>query len=259
MKRDSVRLPKPRRKPLCCTSKAVFLEVNQTLADHLGYTVAELLGREVLEFTAPESREEMKQRILAGDPGPYLAYSLHKDGSRTIGEIRARQIFYQGRPVRVVAMRDITAQKHAEDALRASESLFHSLADNANVVVSIVQDRRFVYVNPFFLALIGFTQEELLTMDIAQVVAPSYRDMVMERARLRQNGDPSVPPRYEFIVVDKKGQEHWVDFAAGVTEYHGLRRSSPSPMTSPAASNSSRHCRRARKNSAACSSTWLNR
>lgn len=198
-----------------------IIEVNQTFADHLGYSVQEMLGQSVLDFTAPESREDMERRIKAGDPGPYVAMSLHKDGSRTIGEIRARNIFYKGREVRVVVVRDITAQKRAEEALRESESLFHSLADNANTIICIVQGTRFVYVNHYFVRISGYSEEELLGLDISQTVTPEYRDIVLERARLRQAGDISIPSRYEIAVPTKNGQVLWVDFAAGLTEYHG--------------------------------------
>ncbi len=114
-----------------------ILEVNQTLADHLGYAIPDMLGQSVLIFTAPESREAMIRHIQDEDPGPYLAFSLHKDGSRTIGEIRARQIMYRGRPVRVVAMRDITAQEQAKEALRASEAKFRSLFEHMSESVTI--------------------------------------------------------------------------------------------------------------------------
>ncbi|MHB0937355.1 MAG: PAS domain S-box protein [Armatimonadota bacterium] len=198
-----------------------IIEVNQTFADHLGYTVGEMVGHHMLEFTAPESHVEMIRRVQTEDPGPYVAVSLHKDGSRTIGEIRARNIVYKGRPARVAAVRDITAQKRAEDALRESESLFHSLADNANAIISIVQGTRFVYVNPFFALLSGYSQEELLQMETADLVAPGFRDMVMERARLRQERVSGLPSRYELAVLAKNGEERWVDMAVGLTEYHG--------------------------------------
>lgn len=122
---------------IAVTEHGRIIEVNQTFADHLGYTTQEMLGHSPLEFTAPESREEMTRRFMTGDPGPYVAISLHKDGSRTIGELRARNIMYKGRPVRVVAVRDITAQKRAEEALRASEAKFRSLFEHMSESVTV--------------------------------------------------------------------------------------------------------------------------
>ncbi|HEY3416986.1 MAG TPA: PAS domain S-box protein, partial [Armatimonadota bacterium] len=199
----------------------IILEVNQALLDHLGYTKEEMVGRLVLDFTAPESREEMSRRIQTSDAGPYIAVSLHKDGSKTIGEIRARDFIYWGRPVRLVAMRDVTELKRAEDALRESEALFRSLAENANAVIGIVQGTKFVYVNTYFLRLSGYPREELLGLDISQLVSPKFREMVMERAQMRQSGELTIPTEYEFEVIAKDGSVRWVDFSAALTEYRG--------------------------------------
>jgi PAS domain S-box-containing protein len=122
---------------IALTEHGRIIAVNETFTAHLGFAAEEMLGHSPLEFTAPESREEMARRYLAGDPGPYTAISLHKDGSRTIGELRARNITYKGRPVRVVAVREITAQKRAEDALRASEAKFRSLFEHMTESVTI--------------------------------------------------------------------------------------------------------------------------
>jgi len=92
----------------------IILEVNRNIAEHLGYTPEEMRGRSVLEYLAPESWEEVARRIRTEDPGPYLAVSLHKDGSKIIGEMRARNFIYHSRPVRLVAMRDVTEQTHLE-------------------------------------------------------------------------------------------------------------------------------------------------
>jgi len=97
-----------------------IIDVNQALIDHFGYSREELLGMSVLDITAPQSRGDILKRVQEGDPGPYEAASLHKDGTNTIGEIRARNINYKGRPVRVVAIRDITRRKRIEEQLAQS-------------------------------------------------------------------------------------------------------------------------------------------
>ncbi|MHB9130171.1 MAG: PAS domain-containing sensor histidine kinase [Armatimonadota bacterium] len=124
-----------------------ILEVNQAIVDHLGYPPEEMVGRSVLEFTAPESREEMVRHVMAGDPGPYTAISLHKDGSRTIGEIRARNFTYKGRPVRLVAMRDVTELKQAQDALEQLLGDTEAWAAEMDATITSIADGLIIYDN----------------------------------------------------------------------------------------------------------------
>ena len=92
---------------------------NQELAWLFGYDdAAELLGRSALELAAPESRDEVRRRIREGYEEPYEAVGLRKDGSTFPGEIQAKPIKYQGRLMRVAAIRDITDRRRAEEQLR---------------------------------------------------------------------------------------------------------------------------------------------
>ncbi|HEY3376698.1 MAG TPA: PAS domain S-box protein [Armatimonadota bacterium] len=111
--------------------------------------------------------------------------------------------------------------RQLQQELHESESLFRSLADNANAVIGIVQGTKFVYVNAYFTHLSGYSLQELLAMDIQQLIAPQNRALVRERARLRQDGTPALPSRYEFAFLTKDGQERWLDFAAALIDYHG--------------------------------------
>ena len=99
--------------------QGVILDANRAAEDLLGYTTTELIGKHVLEITATESHGLLHQRLLSpGDYPPTEAVRLRKDGSTFIAEVSARDIRYQGRPARVVGMRDITQARQAQDALR---------------------------------------------------------------------------------------------------------------------------------------------
>jgi len=117
-----------------------IIEVNQAIVDHFGYSREELLGMSVLDITDPQSREEIIQRMQSGDPGPYEAVSLHKDGTNTLGEIRARNIDYKGRPVRVAAIRDITRRKRIEDELARSLRGAEQWAAELETTISAIAD-----------------------------------------------------------------------------------------------------------------------
>ncbi|HEY3417449.1 MAG TPA: PAS domain S-box protein, partial [Armatimonadota bacterium] len=112
-----------------------IIECNQAIAEHLGYALEELIGMAIVDITAPESREGIIRHIHAGDPGPYEAVSLHKDGSKTIGEIRGRNITYHGRPTRVVAVRDITLLKQAQEQQRV---IMHMVSHDLRNPLSII-------------------------------------------------------------------------------------------------------------------------
>ena len=114
--------------------------------------------------------------------------------------------------------RYVRYRKTAHAALRQSEEMFRALAENAQVVIGMVRERRFIYVNPYLEKLSGYSRKELLSVDIGQLVHPSHRQMIIERAAKRQRGEP-VPGHYEFMMVAKDGREVWLDFSPAVFMY----------------------------------------
>lgn len=101
--------------------KGRIIDANHTLAAMFGYEEAELIGMTALELAAPESRELITKSITTGSDKPYEVTGLRKDGSTFPIEVRSRAMSYQGRMVRVGALRDITERKEGEEAIRESE------------------------------------------------------------------------------------------------------------------------------------------
>jgi PAS domain S-box-containing protein len=95
------------------------VEVNEQLAQMLGYSREELLGQSVSVMVAPESRERVKEAMLTGREGPYEHLAIRKDGTVFEVEVRAKTVLWGGRPVRVTAIRDITERKQAAAALQS--------------------------------------------------------------------------------------------------------------------------------------------
>ncbi|MFN3422404.1 MAG: PAS domain S-box protein, partial [Armatimonadota bacterium] len=115
---------------------------------------------------------------------------------------------------------DITERKQIEQALRESEEKFRRMVENAPDPVIIVQGTKIVYANQAASELLGYTVEELLSMNFWDFAHPDIQEQVRERGLARQRGEP-IPPRHEVKVVTKTGEERWVDYTATVIELSG--------------------------------------
>ncbi|MEN8245232.1 MAG: PAS domain-containing protein [Thermodesulfobacteriota bacterium] len=98
-------------------------------------------------------------------------------------------------------IRDNTQQK-------LSELQFIGSRQNALVGSYIVQDGVFKYVNPQFISITGYKEEELIGSDSLALVHEDYREHVRQRAQAMLTGEDLTP--YEFCVFDKSGATHWV-------------------------------------------------
>ncbi|MFQ5753932.1 MAG: PAS domain S-box protein, partial [bacterium] len=172
--------------------KGKILDANQTLADMFGYELSEFIGKNALDFTAPESRELLLKHILSGYEKPYEAIGVRKDKSTFPVEIIGKSAAYQGRQVRVAALRDITERKRMEEALteqmRRNEQILQTtmdgfiLADTAGQVID---------VNPAYCEMVGYSRAELLRMNIRELEGKFVPGEIEQRIKhmLKQGKD----------------------------------------------------------------------
>ena len=97
------------------------LETNAAYQDLLGYSTEEALRLSLYELVS-YSREDMDcyvERVL--ESGSYVSGQrchLRKDGSLVDVEVSANVVYYGGREIICMVVRDITERKHAEEDLR---------------------------------------------------------------------------------------------------------------------------------------------
>ncbi len=103
--------------------QGVLVDLNDQLADMLGYDRSELVGKPVMDIVAPESRQQVAENMRSGTLETYEHLALRKNGSVFPVEVRARSAEIGGRKVRVSAVRDVTARKHLEEQLLQSQKM----------------------------------------------------------------------------------------------------------------------------------------
>jgi two-component system, cell cycle sensor histidine kinase and response regulator CckA len=141
------------------TEHGVILDANDQLVRMLGYEPGELIGRQTMDFVAPESREQVRQHQQTGAEGVYEHLSLRRDGSTFPVEVRAKAITQQGRQLRVTAIRDVTERKRAEEELHRLMTAIEQVPES--IVITDTQGR-ILYVNPTFERVSGYSRAEVL-------------------------------------------------------------------------------------------------
>jgi PAS domain S-box-containing protein len=117
--------------------QGTILEVNQSFCRMYGYERAEVIGKSVLDLALPEFRELLLQKVRAGDTGSYEGPALRKDGTIFRAELAGKPIHYQGRTVRVAAIRDVTEQERNERRQAAQYAVTRVLAESATLAEAI--------------------------------------------------------------------------------------------------------------------------
>ncbi len=188
-----------------------------------GWSQDEVVGRNMLEFVHPDDRALLAARFrdrVAGERSDHFTEyrSRAKDGSYKF-------IQSTGRPLAngagyVIHSRDISDRVRTEEALRRSEANFRTLAESTPAAMFIVQDGRTLYVNSAAEVILGYTRDELLSMNFLDLVYPDFREQVTAYTLARQRGE-AAPSRYEAKIVTKSGAERWVMSSAAAIEQDG--------------------------------------
>jgi two-component system sensor histidine kinase UhpB len=189
------------------TEKGIVLDVNQAILDILGYEKEELIGKPVMEFVAPEDRDLVISQIQSGDLAPYEHKALHKDGSILDVVVRPRVLSYQGRDVRLTAIRDVTKRKQAEESLRESEEKFSKAFQASPDAMSITTAKEgiFLEVNEGYERVTGHSPEDLLGHKALELNLYANPD---DRARLQALvKEQGRAQNVDLAIITRQGEE----------------------------------------------------
>jgi len=106
--------------------------------------------------------------------------------------------------------------------LNSLASQITALLENTGVGIYIVQDSKFVYVNPFFEELSGYKLEEIADTCSLDFVHPDDRDAVRVKATQILKQQQCITP-YEYRLIQKSGDLMWVLERVSPIEYLGRR------------------------------------
>ena len=150
-----------------------ILDVNHRACEIMRCAREDVIGTLFLNWLDGSSRARAVANIRERTDQVSELSGLRKDGTPFVVEARARTCEYQGRAVRVAAFRDVTAERAAQEALRASEERYRLLAENvADVLWTMDRNLRLTYISPAVKRLSGFEPDEAMQLTLEEQMTP---------------------------------------------------------------------------------------
>ncbi|MFP3874485.1 MAG: EAL domain-containing protein [Thiohalophilus sp.] len=204
------------------------LYVSPQIEALLGYSPDEWLARKEnwLKHIHPEDRDHvlfeynrLKQTRYAIR---YRYRMLSRSGESIWVEDHARIITDQNDNPTLIQgiLSDISELMQLTDALRHSREMYHSVVNNANDAIAIIQDGVIRFANRKATELIGFSQSELSELDLQELIAPEDWLRIKRYHNLRMAGG-FPPEEYNIRIMRHDGDFRWVHVNIIATQWEG--------------------------------------
>ncbi|MEN6396087.1 MAG: PAS domain S-box protein, partial [Methanoregula sp.] len=205
--------------------------VNQQMADMLGYTPEEMMGRSLTSFVAEEDRPDHITRLEVareGKRGRFERRFITKDGKVRWIQVSATPLLDQNGTFRgsFGMCSDVTDHKAAEEKLRQnydelvkiqkllleSEKQYRQIVETTNEGIGKLDEKfETIYVNRRMADMLGYTPEEMIGRSYTSFMATEDVPDQTSRLEERRQGKSS---RYERRFVTKDGKVRWIYVSA---------------------------------------------
>lgn len=184
--------------------------MNAAGARFFGCSPLEMRGKHLSEFIGEEAAacdiEQMRNHT--GSLPLRSTYTLRdaKGESRCLEGMITVERDRRGNAIGVRGVvRDITDQQKADEAIRQSEERYRELFENANdIIYTHDLQGNFTSLNRSGEIITGYSREETIKMNVADVLAPEYLDLA--RQMIKQKAEERVSTVYELDIISKSGR-----------------------------------------------------
>lgn len=192
-------------------SNAITILVNYSMAEMLGYSQEEILGRHLFDFMDEQGIELAKSNLERRKQGIREQHDfelIRKDNQRIYVSMVVSPMndIYGNYTGAIAGVQDITSRKQIEAAMAESESKFRSLFDNINVGVAlheIITDKNnkpvdFIWIdaNSVYESLTDLKKEEIIGKRGSVILPVTEHKWIEIFGNVALNGRPLILENY---------------------------------------------------------------
>ncbi|MFA7304681.1 MAG: PAS domain S-box protein, partial [Methanoregula sp.] len=162
-----------------------FIDLNAIACKMVHYTKEELLKMSPLDINTEnfsQPFDEIMKELHAIGNARFETEHRRKDGTIFPIEVNTHIVTILGKKVILSIVRDITERKQMETALILSEQTYHSYVDNSPEGIFVADGAgRYLDVNRAACNLLGYSREELLSMNVLDLALPEEEQQTLDQ------------------------------------------------------------------------------
>ena len=164
---------------VCLHEDGVIIDANAAALAVLGYSRSELVGAQVASILSPDVDSDLVSRPAQGSEKVVKATVLRRDGTSFVAEVMSKTFSAEGR-TQSLAIRDLTAHRATEQALRDSEERFRLISELSSEGLVLTDKGLILQANAAMTKLFGFAREQLIGMSALNLTAPEDRRVALD-------------------------------------------------------------------------------
>ena len=182
----------------------IIVWANKAACDTLGYKLDEVLNKSAVGLVHPKYRDQLSARyamVQAGDeiPAGILWPFISKTRELKYVKPFSYRVMYMGRPAIMAFFYDVTDEKKAQEELALRAEMLDLVSDS---VFLLDINGNIKYANKAVCDSLGYTQDEITRMNVADINPEEYREKAeirVKQASVRKEG------RFKTVHVRKDG------------------------------------------------------
>lgn len=206
----------------------MYTYVSPRVKETLGHEPEEMLGKTPFEFMPPDEARRIRDLLdnyIASGRGSFRheIVRLHKDGHRLVHETSVSPVFdnagtccgFRG------VSRDVTDRKEAERSLQQHHQELQAIYDGMvdGLLIADIETKRFVRANRAICQMLGYTEEEVLSLSVMDIHPPDDLPDVLDVFKAQAEGRVAVAEN--LPVLRKDGSVFYADITTNHLDYQG--------------------------------------